>query len=48
LTNDALDAIAFVEGLVPVDIEYFVGTAKSFDGFEVEQQVVQLFQLTLH
>jgi hypothetical protein len=48
LTNDALDAIAFIQGLMAVDVEDFVGSAKGFDGFEMEQQVIQLLELTLH
>jgi hypothetical protein len=48
LTNDALNAVELVQDLVAVDIEDFVGSTKGFDGFEMEQQVIQLFQLTLH
>ena len=48
LTSDALDAIAFVKYFMAVDIEHFMGSTKGIDGFEVEQQVIELFQLTLH
>ena len=48
MSYDALYAVSFVQGFMSMDIEYFVGGAECFEGFEMEQQIVQLFQLSLH
>jgi hypothetical protein len=48
LPNYFLHGIPFVQRFVLVDVKHFMGNAKAFNGFKVEQQFVQVLQLLFH